>query len=349
MILWGIISSCTVWIETPTQFYVARLLLGIAEAGFFPGAMVFFTFWYPATRRARVIGIFALAVPVAGVVGGIVSGWILHTFESTLGLKGWQWLFLFEGMPPVLAGVLVYLFLTEGPEQAKWLTTEEREVIVSALKAEAKAKGTHAANHQFKEAIKNPRIYVAAFVYTAVPWVASVVTYWGPQLIKDAGGGSLLNVGFISAIPYLVGASGMLLICRSSDKRLERRWHWAASAILAACSVALLPVVKGNLVATVIVLSFVTMGFLSIAALFFTIPLSYLSGTAAAGGIALISALGQTGGFAAPTVIGYLKQSTGSLAPGLYLVTCVLALGAATLLLFIPANSLKERNAHRVQ
>ena len=346
MVLWGIISASTMFIQTPTQFYVARLLLGIAEAGFFPGAMLFFTFWYPATRRARVIGIFALAVPIAGVVGGIVSGWILHTFEGTLGLKAWQWLFLFEGLPPIVAGVLVYLFLTETPGSAKWLTSEERDVIVSALEEEAKAKGTQAANHLFKEAIKSPRIYIAAFVYTSVPWVASVVTYWGPQMIKEAGGGTMLNVGFVSAIPYIVGAIGMLLVCRSSDKRLERRWHWALSAILAASSIALLPMVKGNLVATVVVLSFATMGFLSIAALFFTIPLSYLSGTAAAGGIALISALGQTGGFAAPTTIGYLKQATGSLSPGLYLVACVLTLGAATVLLFIPASSLKERNAY---
>ncbi|MDR5770008.1 MULTISPECIES: MFS transporter [unclassified Caballeronia] len=343
MILWGIVSTLTFAVQTPAQLYVARLALGAAEAGFFPGALLFFTHWYPAKRRARVIGIFALAVPVSGFVGGPLSGWILHAMNDVGGMHAWRWLFFIEGLPSIVVGALLYFFLTERPADARWLTNAERSLITGALAAEQMAKGREAASHHFGAALKTPRIYIAALVYTAVPWVANVITYWSPAIIKQSGAGNAFDVGLFSMIPYAIGGVCMLLICRSSDLRLERRWHWAASGTLASASLVALTFVMHDLTMTIVAITFMTIGFLGIAALFFTIPLAYLSGTAAAGGLALISALGQLFGSFAPMVIGHVKQSTGSVAGGLYVVAAVVMCAVLIVLLLIPARSLHER------
>lgn len=344
MIAWGIVSTLTFAVQTPTHLYFARLALGVAEAGFFPGALLFFTHWYPAKRRARVIGIFALAVPVSGFLGGPLSGWILHAMNDVGGMAAWRWLFVIEGIPSIVAGVLLYFFLTERPKDARWLTDAEKTLIVSALEAERNAKGQDAASHHFGAALKSPRLYIAALVYTAVPWVANVITYWSPAIIKQAGAANAFDVGLISMIPYAIGAVAMLLICRSSDLRLERRWHWAACGTLAAASLVGLSFVMHDLMLTVVAITFLTIGFLGIAALFFTIPLAYLSGTAAAGGLALISALGQLAGSLAPMAIGHIKQQTGSVAGGLYLVAAVVMAAVAVVLWLIPSRTLHERD-----
>ncbi|SDV50767.1 MFS transporter [Chitinasiproducens palmae] len=343
MILWGIVSTLTMAVQTPTHLYIARLALGAAEAGFFPGALLFFTYWYPAKRRARVIGFFALAVPVSGFIGGPISGWILHAMNDVGGMHAWRWLFLIEGLPSIVVGVLLYCFLTERPADARWLNATERALVVEALAAEQRGKGNDAASHRFGAALRTPRLYVAALAYTAVPWVANVITYWSPSILKQAGAGNALDVGLLLTIPYTIGAIGMLLICRSSDLRLERRWHWAASGTLAALSLLALPLAMHDLMLTVVVFAFMTIGFLGIAALFFTIPLAYLSGTAAAGGLALISALGQLMGSFAPMTIGHIKQSTGSVTGGLYVVAGVVLIAVLVVLFLIPARVLHER------
>lgn len=343
MILWGLVSTLTLFVQTPTHLYLARLALGAAEAGFFPGALLFFTFWYPAKRRAQVIGLFALAVPVSGFLGGPLSGWILHAMNGVGGLRAWQWLFLIEGLPSVVAGVLLYFFLTERPADAHWLSSEEKNVILSALAEEKLARGDSPSLHHFGAALKTPRLYIAAMVYTAVPWIANVITYWSPGIIKQAGATTLLNVGLLSMVPYVIGAIGMLLICRSSDKHLERRWHWAASGTLAVLSLIGLTFSMHSLTLTLVAISLVTIGYLGIAALFFTIPLAYLSGSAAAGGLALISALGQLGGSLAPMTIGHIKQSSGSITGGLYVVAAVVMAAVLIVLFLIPAHSLREK------
>ncbi|VVE51399.1 MFS transporter [Pandoraea anhela] len=343
MILWGIVSTLTFAVQTPSHLYVARLALGAAEAGFFPGALLFFTRWYPSRRRARVIGMFALAVPVAGFIGGPLSGWILHAMNDVGGMQAWRWLFVIEGVPSIIAGALLYFFLTERPEDARWLTGAEKALIADALASERNAKGKDLASHHFSAALRTPRLYIAALVYMAVPWVANVITYWSPSIIKQAGGVNTVDVGLYSMIPYMIGAVCMLLICRSSDMRLERRWHWAACGTLAALSLVAQTFVMHDLALTIVTFTLMTIGFLGIAALFFTIPLAYLSGTAAAGGLALISALGQLIGSLAPMAIGHIKQHTGSLVGGLYLVAAVVMTAVLIVLLLIPAQTLHER------
>lgn len=343
MILWGLISSATMFVQTPTQFYIARLALGIAEAGFFPGSMLILTYWYPAHKRARAIALFSLAVPLSGMLGSPLSGWILHTFNGVGPLKDWQWLFMLEGILPALTGVAMYFILTDSPAKATWLTNDERHVITSALQAEQKAKGFADKTHRFSAAIKSPRLYIVALAYFPVAWVGNVLNYWGPVFLKQVAGGSMLNIGFMLAIPSLVGAIGMLLVCRSSDKRLERRWHWAASAIVTAIATLALTTVGNDLTAAVATLCVMNIGYLCIAALFFTIPTSFLSGSAAAGGLALVSAFGQIGGFLAPVAIGNLRKLTGSFSPGLCVIAALLVGAALVVVTLIPASAFKKK------
>lgn len=345
MVLWGLISSATMFATTPTQFYIARLALGAAEAGFFPGAMLILTYWYPASKRARAIAMFSLAVPAAGMLGSPLSGWIMHSFADMHGLRDWQWLFLIEGFLPAIVGIAMYFILTDSPSKANWLTTEEKAVIAGALDAEQKAKGFSDKTHRFSAALRSPKLYIVALAYFPVAWVGSVLNYWGPLMLKQIGGGTVLNIGVMLMIPSIVGAIGMLIVCRSSDKRLERRWHWAISAMVTASAVVCMTQVGHNVTAALIVLSVMNVGYLCIAALFFTIPTAFLSGSAAAGGLALVSAMGQVGGFLAPLTIGHVKTSTGSFSLALLLVAALLLIAACFVIYLIPAGIFAKKTS----
>ncbi|MFM0043481.1 MFS transporter [Paraburkholderia sediminicola] len=343
MILWGLVSSATMFVQTPTQFYIARLALGVAEAGFFPGAMLILTYWYPAQKRARVIALFSLAVPLAGMIGSPLSGWIMQTFNGVGNLKDWQWIFLIEGLLPVIVGVFMYFLLTDDPRHARWLTSEEREIVAGAIQAELNAKGHDEKTSRFSAAFRSSRIYIVALAYFPVAWVGNVLNYWAPSLIRHLTGGNVLNIGLLLAIPSITGAIGMLIVCHHSDKKLERRWHWAISAALTACAAMTLTMVGQNLVAMMITLCVLNIGYLCIAALFFTIPTAFLSGTAAAGGLALVSACGQIGGFLAPIAIGHIKLATGSFSAALFLVAALLAMAACIVIGLIPASIFGKR------
>lgn len=338
MVLWGLISSATMFASTPTEFFVARLALGAAEAGFFPGVMLILTYWYPASKRARAIALFSLAVPAAGMLGSPLSGWIMHTFGGVAGLRDWQWLFVVEGILPAIVGVAMYFFLTDSPAQANWLNAEEKALVTNLLESEQKAKGFSDTTHRFSAALKSPKLYIVALAYFPVAWVGSVLNYWGPLMLKQLGGGNVLNIGFLLTIPSVIGAIGMLIVCRSSDRRMERRWHWTISALLTATAVVGLSQVNHNLYAGVILLSAINVGYLCIAALFFTIPTAFLSGSAAAGGLALVSAMGQVGGFLAPIAIGHIKQSTGGFSIALLLVAGLLLAAGCFVIFLIPAG-----------
>lgn len=341
MVLWGIVSVGMMFVRTPGQFYLARILLGAAEAGFFPGVVLYLTYWFPAARRARITSMFLLAVSVSGIVGGPVSGWIMGHMTDVHGLRGWQWLFLLEGIPAAVAGVVAFFYLTDRPDEAHWLSEQERTLVRHELDADARKKD--GAPHSLRRALKDPRVYIVALGYMVVPWAGSVLNFWAPSIIHKSGVTSVWHVGLLSAIPYVVGGVAMILIGRSSDRRLERRWHFALCAFLAALGIALLPVASASWVASIIFLTIASIGYLAAIPLFWTIPPAYLSGPAAAGGIALISCLGQAGGLIAPVVIGRLNAMTGSLAVGLYVVVAVLVTGALAILLGIPARLLRER------
>ncbi len=229
MVLWGIVSAGMMFVRTPGEFYLARILLGAAEAGFFPGVVLYLTYWYPSARRARITSLLLMAVAVAGVLGGPVSGWIMANLNNTHGLHGWQWLFLLEGIPAAIAGVVAYFYLDDRPTDAKWLTNEERAIIKYNLDADEHQKRT-VAQHNFLRVLADPRVYVVALGYMVVPWAGSVLNFWSPSIIHRSGVTDVWHVGLLSMIPYAVGAAFMLAISRHSDRHLERRWHFASMA-----------------------------------------------------------------------------------------------------------------------
>lgn len=343
MILWGFVSAGMMFVNTPTEFYIARILLGAAEAGFFPGVVLYLTYWFPASQRARVTSILLSAVAVSGIVGGPVSGWIMSHMNDVHGLRGWQWLFLLEGVPAVGAGVIALFYLTDRPSQARWLTKSECTFIEENLAADERAKG-RVAPHSFGAALKDRRVYIAALGYMVVPWAGSVLNFWAPSIIHRSGITNVLHVGLLSMVPFLIGGLMMIVIGNSSDRTLERRWHFAGCAFISAVGIACLPAASNSWVASIALLTLSTIGYLSAVSLFWTIPPAYLSGPAAAGGIALVSCIGQAGGLIAPLVIGKVNQLTGNIALGLYVVVAVLLAGAASVLLGIPAHALRERH-----
>lgn len=343
MVLWGLVSISTMFVTSATQFYIVRVLLGIAEAGFFPGVVFYLTLWFPSALRGRIMSMFVLAIAVSGVVGGPVSGVIMSKMADLGGLHGWQWLFLVEGIPPVIVGIMAYIYLDDAPEHAKWLTADERRFVVDNLAVEAAARESKG-HGSFWLAARDPRLYAAAAAWFTLAWCGSVINYWSPTIIRDSGISDTVLVGLLSAVPYAIGAVGMLIINRHSDLKLERRWHYSISVLAAAAAVALLPLAAKDWQLAIGLLAILSIGYLTGVALFWSIPTAYLSKTASAGSIALISSIGQCGGLTAPNIIGWTQQVTGNFAVGFYTIAFGMALGTVIMLIGLPARLLRERH-----
>lgn len=337
MIAWGLVSSSMMFVQTPQQFYIARFLLGVFEAGFFPGIILYLTFWFPARLRGSVIAVFMSAIAIAGVLGGPLSGWIIGAMDGVHGLHGWQWMFLLEGSPAIVLGILAALLLIDRPEDAIWLSAEERARI--AQEVEAPVAGS---SHRLGAVLRDPRVYALALVYFSVMAGLYILGFWLPGMIKGYGVTDPLHIGLLTAVPYLAGGVGMIVIGRHSDAVGERRWHLASCMVLAACALVACTWVPGQLVPGLVTLSVAAVGLYASMPLFWTIPTRYLGGQAAAGGIALINSLALFGGFTSPTVLGAVKASTGSLDLGLYVFAGALTLGATVLILAIPARLIED-------
>jgi ACS family phthalate transporter-like MFS transporter len=335
MLLWGGITVSMAFLTAPWQFYLARTLLGAAEGGFWPGIILFLTYWYPSARRARITSRFLLAIAVAGIIGGPLSGYILQNFSGVLGFRNWQWLFFLEGLPAVVAGVIAFFYLTDKPQQAKWLSDEQKKIILQALESDERQK-SHNAPAKILAALCDVRVYVLAAGWATVPLCGTILNYWTPTIIKQAGVTNILHIGLLSVLPYIVGAIAMLVIARSSDLTLERRWHFAASTTVGAAGAALLTLVTGEWPAAIACLSLVSISYFAAAAIIWSIPPSYLSGNAAAGGIAVISGLGQVGAFFGPILLGWVKTVTGSFSAGLLLVAALVFVGGVLVVLGVP-------------
>lgn len=335
MLLWGGISTAMAFMTAPWQFYLARTLLGAAEAGFWPGIILYLTYWYPSQRRARITARFLLAIAAAGIIGGPLSGFILQNFADVWGYRNWQWLFFLEGIPAVVAGIVAYFYLTDKPEVAKWLTDGEKRIIVKGLEADQRAKPADAPS-RLLAALCDPRVYVLAAGWATVPLCGTILNYWTATIIKQAGIGNVLHIGLLSALPYMVGAVAMLVIARSSDLRLERRWHFVAPTTAGAIGASTLTLVSHTWPAAIVCLSLVSISYFAAAAIIWSIPPTYLTGDAAAGGIGVISSLGQVGAFFGPIVLGWVKSMTGSFAAGLLLVAVLVFAGGVTVLMGVP-------------
>lgn len=322
MVVWGILSACMAFIQGTASFLCLRFLLGAAEAGFFPGVILYLTYWFPAKYRGVIISRFMFAQPIALMLGSALSGWILG-MDGYMGVAGWKWMFILEGLPSSVMGVIALSYLTDTPAKANWLKPTEREWLQSTLDEE-RAKVESTSKLSLMETMSNKRVIVLGIVYTSIVTGIYGINLWLPQIVKGFGNLSSGQIGMISAIPFLAAAIGMLLIGISSDKMQERKWHVTISMVIAGASL-LGSAVSTNPALTVFLLSVCSIGLYGCMPIFWTIPPTFLAGTAAAAGIAFINAIGNLGGFVGPFVVGWIKDTTGSFMSGLiFLGTCVL-------------------------
>ncbi|HAT32584.1 MAG TPA: MFS transporter [Janthinobacterium sp.] len=323
MLTWGLISSAMMLADNVATFYTLRFLLGVAEAGFFPGIILYLTYWYPARRRARIVALFMSGVAVAGIVGGPLSGWIMKAWAGQAGLAGWQWLFLLEGLPSILVGVWTLFYLDDGIRAAAWLSEDEKLLLESGVLAEAQGKAALSLGQVFRSA----RVWLLALVYFCFVMGLYGVSFWLPQLIKNTGVKDVFDIGLLTAIPYTVAAIAMVLLARHSDRSGERRWHAAWAAFAGGAGLIVSTVFAGDTVIAMAALSVGTAGILSTLPLFWSLPTALLTGAAAAAGIAMINSIGNLAGFASPYLVGAIKDATHSTATGMYLLAASMIIG----------------------
>jgi ACS family phthalate transporter-like MFS transporter len=331
MCMWGLISMAMAFVSSPLQFYLARILLGAAEAGFFPGVVLYLTFWFPNRMRGRVMSFFVLAIAVSGMVGGPISGLIMQNLGGFSGLKNWQWLFLIEGLLPIVAGMTAFFVLSDRPRDADWLSEREKELLDANLSAESRSE-SGSGWRAFLLALRKPMLWIATSDYFSVTWAGMVLNFWAPTIIQRSGVTNVLHVGLLSAIPYTVGALGMLAFGYHSDRRLERRWHFFAAVFSAGLAAIAMAYAAQNPALAIACLAVLAIGYLSAIALFWTIPTSLLSEQESAGSIAFISSAGQIGSLIAPVLFGYVSDRTGNLTLGACLVAAVLFAGGCAVL-----------------
>lgn len=319
MIMWGLISAGFAFVTTATQFSVMRFLLGCAEAGFFPGVLLYITFWVPVQRRARFTAMFMSALVLSGLIGGPISGVVMAGMDGVAGMRGWQWLFIVEALPSVILGVVVLVWLTDTPEQAKWLTDREKAIVRADLdKDKAAEQQKTRISHTLGEAFRDYRIYVLATMAIALVSGIGGLGFWLPTILHQAGVEDLMILGILSGIPYLIALGVQQWVAHHSDKTGERRWHVAVCALVCAIAWFLLPSFASQPWVSVLLLAIACSGAFGATGPFWTMPSGFLSGSAAAGGIALVSALGSIFAFLSPTFVGWMTDVSGALAAGQY-------------------------------
>jgi D-galactonate transporter len=329
MITWAILSAAMVFVSSPALFYVLRFFLGVAEAGFFPGIVLYLTYWFPAKRRSRMNALFMIGIPIAGVVGGPLSGWILNALHGFHGMSGWQWLFLVEAVPSLVLGVVTIFYLPNSIRAASWLSNEEKQLLEENIATENTGKVDHALSGVFG----NPRVWLMAAIYFCCMMGLYGVGFYLPTLIKAAGVKDALDVGLLTAIPYGCAVVAMLAIAKSADRTRERRWHFTVASALGSLGLLLATIYGNNVMLAMAALSLGTAGLLATMPVFWTYPSSILGGTAAAAGIAMINSVGNLAGFVSPSIIGWMKDVTHSTNAGMYVVSAALLLGAVLALL----------------
>ena len=328
MIVWGALSTGMLWVESASGFYVLRFLLGVAEAGFFPGILVYLNRWYPARRRGQITALFAIAVPMAGVIGGPLSGGILELFHDAAGLRGWQWMFLIEGAPVMLLGLVVLKRLPDSFEHVSWLDAGQKQHLREQLASEEQRKSITS----FGGILRNRQVWLLVAVYFAVMLAVNTLAFWMPTLIHGAGIGSDGRVGLLSAIPYLAGCLFMIACGRSSDRQRERRWHLCVPLLMAAAGIAVAGLAPGNSLVVMGGLIVAGMGASAALPMFWQLPPAFLSNTTQAAGIALISSFGSIASFLAPYLIGWMRDTTHSASLALYVLALFIALGGLLVL-----------------
>lgn len=336
MIVWGIVSACTMLVRTEFQFYAVRFLLGMVESGFFPGVILYLTFWYTATHRAKMIAAFMTAIPLSGVLGGPVSGWVLDSLSSVGGLRGWQWLFIVEAAPSILAGIAAFVFLEDSPARAKWLNAEERTLVMQRLQEEqTKRKAAGEGKHRLTDAFRSGKIWVLCFIYFGFVMGNYGIGFWLPQIIKDTLTKDPFNIGLLTTIPWGVAAIAMLVVGHHSDKTGERCWHIALAGIAGALAFAASAVPGVSGIVGLAALTIATACLAAAYTTFWSLPTAFVTGAAASAGIAWINSVGNLAGYLSPFLVGVIRDATHSMTPALVLLSaCSLGSAVLTILFF---------------
>lgn len=331
---WGITSILMMFVTTPAMFYFLRFLLGVFEAGFYPGIILYLTYWYPNARRAKAFGLFMSASALAGVIGGPLAGAIMNNLNGVNGWGGWQWVFLIEGVPSVIAGIVTWFYLTDKPEQASWLSSEQKRLVREDL---ARDNATLQREHSIKAALRDPRMWLMIAIYFCIIAANSALTFFGPTVVKEVGFTNPASVGWIMAIAYLCGAVGMISNGIRSDRRQESRYHCGLAAALGAGAMVVVALAINHSPAiTLVALTLAIVGTMSAIPVFWQMPNRFLSGAAAAAGIALINSIANLAGFGAPYMLGAIKTATGLLSPGLFIIAAVEICATVLILKFVP-------------
>ena len=332
MISWGVISACMIFVKGEWSFYAMRFLLGLAEAGFFPGVIFYLTLWYPSRLRASRTAWFVAAIAVSGVIGNPVSGWIMDKLSGAMNLAGWQWLFLSEGIPSVIVGFWVIYYLNSSIEEAKWLTPEEKALLANNIIAEDK----HKTEHKLADAFTSGRVWVLCAIYFTLMIGLYGIAFWLPTIVKAFGIKGYFGVGLITAIPYGVAVIGMIFLSLHSDKTGERRLHYVFNVVAGAIGLVLSGIFASNPVLAIIFLSIGTLGVIGSMPLFWPLPSAFLAGTAAAAGIGIVNSVGNLGGYFGPNIPIWAKHVSSDRSAALYIIAGILMIGAFLTYFFVP-------------
>jgi ACS family tartrate transporter-like MFS transporter len=341
MVTWGLISVAMMFVEGKWSFYALRFALGVAEAGFLPGILFYLAQWFPKAERARAVSWFMIGIPLSTVFGGPVAGLLLG-LDGWHGLQGWQWLFVLEGLPAVIFGVVTWFWLPDTPRDVRWLTADEQRHVEQRVADEhAAVRERHAGSGSLRTALLHPTVWLLCFVLFACQCGSYGLTLWVPQIVKNLSGLSDLMVGFVSAIPYIAATGAMLWIGFSSDRSGERFLHVALPSFIGAAGFAASAFIASP-VPAMAALTIAAMGDLCTRGPFWALPPRFLSGSALAAGIALINTFGSLGGFVGPTMVGYVREATGGFAGGLLFLAALLVLAGIGTLVLRRAALLRE-------
>jgi D-galactonate transporter len=334
LITWGLVSGCTAFVRTPWEFYTMRFVLGLAEAGFFPGMVLYLTYWFPSHRRAKMVAIMMAGNPVSGIIGGPISGYILQRFAGKWGFAGWQWLFILEAIPAVIFGAILMKYLDNRVENAKWLTQQEKATVAAEIDEEAGVK-TH---HSIRCVFTSPRVWLMCSILWGIVMGSYAIGFWQPTILRETGVKNAFDIGLLTMVPYTLALVSMILVGRHADKLRERRWHLVVPTFVAALGLILCTQAGSSTTIAMLGLVMALVGVVTALPMFWALPTSFLGGAAAAAGIALINSTGNLAGFFSPAIIGFLKTHTGTLNSGLFLVSGCLVASAILILTLVPAK-----------
>ncbi|TDV34084.1 D-galactonate transporter [Paraburkholderia caballeronis] len=334
MVTWAVVSAATMFARDATSFYVLRFFLGVAEAGFFPGIVLYLSNWFPSARRSQIIALFMTAIPVSGAIGGPLSGWVMTRFVNVGGMAGWKWLFLIEGLGSLVVGIAAFFLLYDRIDSVKWLSADEKARLTADLRRDAATR----VPHSVRGAFASGRVWLLGLTYFCIAMGNYGLAFWTPTIIKASGVASVSNIGWLSAVPALISAVAMVLIARHADRHDERRRHVATCCVIGALGLLASVLSASNATFSLIALVLAAIGINSIAPVFWGIPTALMGGAGAAAAIAVINCTGNLAGFVSPFVVGWLSdQSGGKLLPGMIAIAVALFIGAL-LVLVMPAR-----------